>query len=59
MRLSYRGIPYETQASEIPAMPGEISGKYRGADFKVNQPSVRSQVQTAILQYRGVLYVKG
>ena len=58
MQLSYRGIKYESNNSAIPAIPGEVIGKYRGTALRTMQYNVPATDSSVILQYRGTLYAK-
>jgi Domain of unknown function (DUF4278) len=60
MKLSYRGVEYENDPLGIEIIPGEVGGKYRGANWRhnyVRHIPVPSPV--ANLKYRGVAYQIG
>jgi hypothetical protein len=60
MKLTYRGVSYESNPSNLELIEQEIGGKYRGATWKqkylrhipVSQPKID-------LKYRGIAYCTG
>ncbi len=58
MQLSYRGIKYESANATVPAIPGEVIGKYRGTSLRTTQYMVPTTESSTVLQYRGTLYTK-
>jgi hypothetical protein len=60
MKLQYRGNSYEQNPQLIETVESQITAKYRGASYKIQQ-SVNSTVPDSIvnLKYRGVAYIKG
>lgn len=62
MQLSYRGSKYQykRQSSPITVHSNEITGKYRGAEFKAVQDRMFSGMRSPVtLKYRGVSYHLG
>ena len=60
MKLSYRGCQYDSQAISSPILKNEITVKYRGITYQVENPKPQSILrQTNIqLKYRGISYTK-
>jgi hypothetical protein len=60
MKLSYRGCQYEPQAFSSPIIKKEITAKYRGITYQIDNCKPQSILrQTNIqLNYRGVSYTK-
>ena len=57
MKLSYRGISYETENSNIEFEHGETGGKYRGVNWQHRYPRHIVHLKPKIYrQYRGVAY---
>lgn len=57
MKLSYRGINYESEIPTIEFEPGESRGKYRGRDWQFKYPKHMVHLKPKIYrQYRGVAY---
>ena len=57
MKLSYRGISYNQNHSEIAATETKLIGKYRGAALKFHAPQKASTNQhKGHCVYRGVHY---
>ncbi len=57
MKLSYRGISYETKSHLVDTTMGQIVGKYRGANLRSRSPQkVSVQRNRARLTYRGISY---
>ncbi len=60
MKLTYRGIGYESQPQTFNLMEGEIGGKYRGNDWQVSYPRhIPVPPTMSQLTYRGVQYNSG
>ena len=56
-QLSYRGIGYDYENSNIEFDQGEIGGKYRGQSWKYRYPKHIVHIKPKIYrQYRGVAY---
>lgn len=60
MKLSFRGITYETQPSTVEIMEGGVGGKYRGNPWKVHLLKKRASHHASprVMTYRGVTYVR-
>jgi Domain of unknown function (DUF4278) len=60
MKLSYRGCQYEPQAISSPMIKKEITGKYRGITYQIDNFKPQSILRQANIQlnYRGVSYTK-
>lgn len=57
MKRTYRGIPYEVDASEVKMVDSQLRGQYRGAVFNYRQPVAVPVPQPVLsLCYRGVEY---
>jgi hypothetical protein len=57
MRLSYRGISYQTSnSSTVPATQPPTLAKYRGVSYSLDAESKISAPPAVTLQYRGVCY---
>ena len=57
MKLTYRGINYEHQPSQLETTPSEIGGKYRGQNWMYNYPRHVLNVESRQdLKYRGLSY---
>lgn len=57
MKLSYRGVSYESEPSILEMNQGEMGGKYRGQQWQYRYPKHIPQVQPKLyMQYRGVTY---
>lgn len=57
MKLSYRGLSYETKPQTIETVESSISAKYRGLNYCIRRPS--HSVETwpnIVLRFRGSLY---
>ncbi len=55
MKLTYRGIGYDSEPQSFNLMEGEIGGKYRGNDWQVRYPRHIPVPATRYeLSYRGV-----
>ncbi|WP_017319116.1 arginine synthesis PII-interacting regulator PirA [Mastigocladopsis repens] len=60
MKLTYRGVDYESNPLTLEPTARTLSGKYRGRTWKRNYLRHISQTQaTAELKYRGVSYYIG
>ena len=60
MKLQYRGNSYDHNPQSIETVESEITAKFRGTTYKIQQP-VYLAVPNSILnlKYRGVAYIKG
>ncbi|HEY9748977.1 MAG TPA: DUF4278 domain-containing protein, partial [Allocoleopsis sp.] len=59
MRLSYRGAHYETELPTFQMLEGDVIGKYRGQNLRLQYPYPKHipVPQTPLdLKYRGVAY---
>lgn len=58
MKLSYRGVSYETEPSTLEVTEGEVGGLYRGQAWRVHRPTPSRRRYTAFIDliYRGVVY---
>lgn len=57
MKLSYRGVNYETDPTTIEVTEGDVGGLYRGHTWKLHLPKRRPRHQPpAELLYRGAHY---
>jgi hypothetical protein len=57
MKLSYRGINYETENSNLEFDQGEVGGKYRGTNWQHTYPRHVVHLRPKLyMQYRGVAY---
>ncbi|MFH7026970.1 MAG: DUF4278 domain-containing protein [Heteroscytonema crispum UTEX LB 1556] len=60
MKLTYRGIDYENDPLGVNLIPGEVGGKYRGANWRHNYVRhIPVQPPATNLKYRGVAYHLG
>ncbi|TFI54314.1 DUF4278 domain-containing protein [Mastigocladus laminosus UU774] len=60
MKLTYRGVDYESHPLAVETIPGEISGKYRGQQWRRHYPRhIPTPQPVAELKYRGVAYCVG
>ncbi|MGJ3251352.1 MAG: DUF4278 domain-containing protein [Elainellaceae cyanobacterium] len=59
MKLSYRGIQFQSPAPSAPASASSmnIAGKYRGTDFKFSSAASTAFDSALPLQYRGIVYI--
>lgn len=57
MRFNYRGIQYNTTPATLPAVEGDIMGKYRGAEnhlhHSIQVPESRN-LRGYTIKYRGI-----
>jgi hypothetical protein len=60
MKLFYRGCQYESQDISSPILKNEITVKYRGITYQIENPKPQSILrQTNIqLKYRGISHTK-
>lgn len=59
MRLTYRGIQYNSDSIPLETKEGEVAGKYRGQPWHYHYPRHIPQLQPKLLlNYRGVSYSK-
>ncbi|MBO0348600.1 DUF4278 domain-containing protein [Phormidium pseudopriestleyi FRX01] len=60
MKLTYRGIGYDSEPQSFNLMEGEIGGKYRGNDWQVRYPRhIPVPATLPELTYRGAHYNSG
>jgi hypothetical protein len=60
MKLTYRGIGYDSEPQRFTLMEGEIGGKYRGNDWQVRYPRhIPVPATRHELTYRGAQYQLG
>ncbi|NEP02058.1 MAG: DUF4278 domain-containing protein [Symploca sp. SIO2E9] len=60
MKLTYRGVKYEAETSNLVVGQGKIGGKYRGQNWRVHYPlEVPKPEPMYDLKYRGVPYCTG
>ena len=60
MNFCYRGNLYKHQPTLIKMSEGEVTGKYRGVNWKYCRPQKTPLPQTMLkLKYRGVSYYAG
>jgi len=60
MKLSYRGCQYESQTISSPIIKNEITVKYRGITYQIENPKPQSILRQKNIQlkYRGISYTK-
>lgn len=59
MKLSYRGLPYESNSQAIETAESSTSVQYRGLSYQVCRPTHQLGVQSNVtLKFRGVSYIK-
>ncbi|MDR9403206.1 MAG: DUF4278 domain-containing protein [Halothece sp. Uz-M2-17] len=59
MRLTYRGINYESETMPLETIEGEVAGTYRGQPWRYHYPRHIPELEPKLwLQYRGVSYSK-
>lgn len=57
MQLTYRGIPYELNTSNVPTTVGKIVGRYRGAILRTQECTMNPTPRPFTnLKYRGAYY---
>ncbi|MER3493158.1 MAG: hypothetical protein C4323_12995 [Mastigocladus sp. ERB_26_2] len=56
MHLSYRGIRYQSQATQLPALNNSQKGNYRGVPYNIYHVKDTTNQQCFQLKYRGVNY---
>ncbi|AOY81010.1 MULTISPECIES: DUF4278 domain-containing protein [Moorena] len=60
MKLSYRGVSYQSEPSTLEVSEGEIGGTYRGHSWKVHRIKHNPwRKSPANMTYRGVTYKRG
>lgn len=60
MKLTYRGVNYESHLSTIEVTEGEVGGQYRGTHWKHHYPRHIPVPQPIVgLRYRGASYCTG
>ncbi|MGB7442971.1 MAG: DUF4278 domain-containing protein [Coleofasciculaceae cyanobacterium] len=58
MKLTYRGIKYESNTSKLEMIDSNVVGKYRGKEFKFRQKkAILIPNSTLRLKYRGVTHL--
>jgi Domain of unknown function (DUF4278) len=57
MQLTYRGLPYSSDASAVEAA-SEMTGQYRGSTFKIGTPDLTTPHSATALCYRGTTYLR-
>ena len=58
MKLTYRGVPYESNATQLEMVDSNIVGKYRGKKFKFKQKKEILIPNSSLrLKYRGVTHL--
>ncbi len=59
MKLSFRGVAYNSKPSQLEFTEGEVGGKYRGVPWRVHRVQRNSHPhQSHTFTYRGVTYTK-
>ncbi len=59
MKLSFRGVTYDSKPSQLEFTEGEVVGKYRGIPWRVHRiQGNRHSHQSHTFTYRGVTYTK-
>jgi len=57
MKLTYRGVQYETNTPVVETRESSVAGKYRGLDWRFRNPTKQLHLQPrANLTYRGITY---
>lgn len=57
MKLTYRGVQYETNTPVVETRKSKTVGKYRGLDWRFHNPTKQLYLQPrANLTYRGITY---
>jgi Domain of unknown function (DUF4278) len=57
MKLTYRGVSYNGELSNLEAIEGEVGGKYRGNQWHYHYPKHIPNLQPKLVRkYRGVAY---
>lgn len=59
MKLSYRGVKYESQSPSLEIVEGEIGGIYRGQEWRIHRlKEAPRNKPRGRFTYRGVTYIK-
>ncbi|MDJ0799674.1 MAG: DUF4278 domain-containing protein [Calothrix sp. MO_167.B12] len=58
MKLQYRGISYQSHPHNMTSTTSEITAKFRGLIYYIQQPLKTYLHSVNILRYRGVDYIK-
>ncbi len=58
MRLSYRGIPYESTSPEIPTLETGMTAQYRGVSYSLRYAPTAPHYPNGLV-YRGVAIDRG
>jgi Domain of unknown function (DUF4278) len=56
MQLTYRGLPYTSDASSVEPNTNEMTGQYRGSTFKIGTSDITISNSATSLRYRGIAY---
>ncbi|MFB2768500.1 DUF4278 domain-containing protein [Pelatocladus sp. BLCC-F211] len=56
MHLSYRGVRYQHQATQVSTLDNTKKGSYRGAPYSINQVKNTTNQKCLQLKYRGIDY---
>ncbi len=57
MKLTYRGINYESHPHDLEVAEGEIGGKYRGREWRVHRVKGATRSKpSGKFTYRGITY---
>jgi hypothetical protein len=56
MQLTYRGLPYSSDASVVESASNEMIGQYRGSMFMIGALNSTTSPSSATLRYRGITY---
>ncbi|MBP0021813.1 MAG: DUF4278 domain-containing protein [Cyanobacteria bacterium SBLK] len=60
MKLTYRGVTYNYNPTNVESVKTEVGGKYRGLEWRFrNRKAPTAQKTTLDLVYRGVAYTQG
>ncbi len=59
MKLTYRGISYQSSATPIQSNKSETIAKFRDQSYQVSQPIVSKLSCSHLLKYRGIRYQSG
>ncbi|MBP0021814.1 MAG: DUF4278 domain-containing protein [Cyanobacteria bacterium SBLK] len=59
MKLTYRGVTYDYNPTNVKSIDTEVGGKYRGLEWRFrNRKAPTAQKATLDLVYRGVAYTQ-
>ncbi|NET31361.1 MAG: DUF4278 domain-containing protein [Cyanothece sp. SIO1E1] len=56
MKLTYRGISYQTAASTLATNDTDLTAKYRGQAYRVRGTNVSQPHSMSGMRYRGVVH---